>query len=143
MLFRSEQAAQTWASLHAAGRGERRWRRDQCVRESLMIPFTMIVLDELRDGPSEVAFAERNHPVEALLFDGSDEALRVRVRIRCHHRRQHDANPRIAEPLPHVLAPFSIAIADQDVGIAQQPGVRRRQRATDLEIGRASCRERV
>jgi hypothetical protein len=34
-----------------------------------MIPFTMIVLDELRDGPSEVAFAERNHAVEALLFD--------------------------------------------------------------------------
>jgi len=34
-----------------------------------MIPFTRIVLDEFRNGPSEVALAERSHPVETFLFD--------------------------------------------------------------------------
>ena len=65
-----------------------------------MIPFTVVMVDELRNGPAKVALAERNHLVEALLFDGADEALRVRVRIRCRNRRQHDANSRLAEPLP-------------------------------------------
>ena len=84
-----------------------------------MIPFTMIVHDELRDGPSEVVLAERNYPVKTFFFDRSHKALRVRIRVRCPHVRQHDSNPGIAEPLPHVLDPFPIAIADQDVVIAQ------------------------
>ena len=118
--------------MHAAGPTTCRRRHDQCVLESLMIPFTVIVVDELRDGLSEVALAERNHPVETFFFDGSHEALRVGIRIRRPHGRQHDANPGVAQHPPHVLAPCPIAIADQDRVIAQQPDVRCRQRATDL-----------
>jgi hypothetical protein len=36
-------------------------RRNQLVLESLMIPFTMIVVDELADGSSKVALAHENH----------------------------------------------------------------------------------
>jgi hypothetical protein len=40
-----------------------------------MIPFTKIVVDELRDRSSEMTFTQRYYPVEAFLLDGSDEAL--------------------------------------------------------------------
>ena len=72
-----------------------------------MIPFTMVVVDELRHRPSEMTLTERHHPVEALLLDGSDETLRMRIGIRCPHRRLYDANSRLAEPPPCVFAPFS------------------------------------
>jgi hypothetical protein len=39
-----------------------------------MIPFQMIVLDEFRQGPSEVALAERHQTIEAFGFDGAHEA---------------------------------------------------------------------
>jgi len=42
-----------------------------------MIPFTMIVVDELCDGPPEVMLADRNDSIQALLFD------------RPHHRAVH------------------------------------------------------
>src|SRR5262245_30814232 len=107
--------------MHRAGRTACQRRLDQRVLEPLMIPLTMIMMDELRHGPSEVALAERNQPVEALLLDGSDKTLRVRIRIRCPHGRQDDANPRLAEALLYLLAPFPIPIADQDGVVPQQP----------------------
>jgi hypothetical protein len=33
-----------------------------------MIPFPMVVIDELRDSPPEMALSDRNHSVEALFF---------------------------------------------------------------------------
>ena len=92
----------------------------------------MIVLDELAHGTAEMALTHRNHPVEAFFFDRSDEALRVRIRVRRPHGRQHDANPRIAQQPSDVLTPFPIAITDQHAVVSQQTGVRGRQRATDL-----------
>jgi hypothetical protein len=40
---------------------------DECVVQSLMIPLTVIVLDVRRDRLSQMAVAERDHAVEALL----------------------------------------------------------------------------
>ena len=97
-----------------------------------MIPFPMIVGDELGDRPPEVALAERNHPVEALFFDRSHEALGVGIRVRGADGRQHDANPRVAEHPPHVCGPFAIAIADQDSRPTEKPVVSGRERAPDL-----------
>jgi hypothetical protein len=91
-----------------------------------MIAFAMIVIDERRDGSPEMALAERNHPIETFFLDGSHEALRVRIRVRRPHGRQHDANPRSADDSPHVLAPFPIAVAEQDAVIAQQSNIRGR-----------------
>jgi hypothetical protein len=45
--------------------------------QPLMISLAMIVGDKLRDSPSEVAFAEGNHPIETLLFDRPNKALPV------------------------------------------------------------------
>src|SRR5262245_64770645 len=58
-----------------------------------MIPFQMIVLNEFRQGPSEVALAEWNQTIEAFGFDGPHEALRVGVRVQglirgLHHMRR-------------------------------------------------------
>jgi len=69
-----------------------------------MNAFTMIVLGEFPHGPSEMALAERNHPVEAFLLDGSNEALRIRIRIRGLYGRQGDTNPRLTESLAYFLA---------------------------------------
>jgi hypothetical protein len=55
---------------------------DQPIPQPLMIPLALIVLDEFRHDSSEMALAERQHPVEAFLFNGPHEPLRVRIRIR-------------------------------------------------------------
>ena len=86
-----------------------------------MIPLAMIVIDEFREGPSEVALAERNDPIEALVFDRSHEAFRVGVRIRRLKRRLHDVHPGLAQQPPHLPAPFPVTIADQHAMVAQQP----------------------
>src|SRR4029453_6496398 len=60
--------------MHAA-RSVDRWRaRNQRVLEALMIPFPMVVIDEFRHGPAEVALPKRNHPIETFLFDRSHES---------------------------------------------------------------------
>ena len=48
---------------------------DQPVLDPLMIPLLMIVRDKLRDGPSKVALAEGNHPIETF------ERIRRRQRL--------------------------------------------------------------
>jgi hypothetical protein len=40
----------------------------------------MIVLDEFGHGSAQRRFTDENHPVQTGFLDGSDEALRVRVR---------------------------------------------------------------
>ena len=54
-------------------------RRDQPVVEALVVALEMVVLDELGDRESKVAFAERDQLAQALRLDGQDEALRERV----------------------------------------------------------------
>jgi hypothetical protein len=50
---------------------------DEFVGEPLMIPFAMIMGDELRNGVSEVALPKRNHATETFLFDRAHEAFGV------------------------------------------------------------------
>ena len=83
--------------MNAADRSAR-WRSlDQLVLKALVIPLLMIVRDTLREGPPEVAFAERNHPIETLLLNGAHEAFGVSIRIRRLQERWHDADPGVAE----------------------------------------------
>jgi hypothetical protein len=49
-----------------------------------MISFAMIMFDKLRDGVSKVALADRNDPIEAFVFNRSDET----------HRDTQEANAR-------------------------------------------------
>ena len=44
-----------------------------------MIPFVVVVRDELADGATPRAFADQDHALEAGFLDGAHEALRVGV----------------------------------------------------------------
>ena len=54
---------------------------DDHIFETLMVPFPMVVLDEIADGATQGVFAEEDHPVEALLLDGPHESLGPCVQI--------------------------------------------------------------
>ena len=84
-----------------------------------MISLAMIVINECREGPSKVALAERDHAIEALVFDRSYEPFGVRVRIARLKRRLHNVHSGIAQQTPNRPTPFSIPISDQHVMIAQ------------------------
>ena len=48
------------------------WREiDEFVVESLVIPLPVVVRDVLRNRPAKMVFAERDHSVQALMFDGA------------------------------------------------------------------------
>jgi len=77
-----------------------------------MIALPMVMRDIIAYGASEVVFAERDDPIQALFFDRSHKALRVGVRVRRSIRGLHDPKPRVFEQRSH-RTPFGIAIADQ------------------------------
>jgi hypothetical protein len=62
----------------------------------------------------------------------TDEALSVGIRIRRPPRRLHHANASLIQQLPYRRAPLRVPIANQYAMRAQQPVIRRRQRATNL-----------
>jgi hypothetical protein len=95
--------------------------RDQPIAEPLMIPFSVIVLDVLRHRAPEVPLPDRHDPSQALFFDGSDEALGVRIGIGRPLGNQHHMNTGLAEPTPDIVAPFPIPIADHDSRASTTP----------------------
>ncbi len=71
-----------------------RWRaRDQDVLDPLMIPLPVVMFEVLCHRPSQMTFAERDHPVEALFFDRSHEPFGMGIRIGRPIRRLHHADP--------------------------------------------------
>jgi len=80
-----------------------------------MIPFAMIVLDELRDRMPEVPLTDWNDAIETFFLNRPDESLGVGIRVWSALGNQHHADARVPEPTPHVMAPFSIPIADQNL----------------------------
>ena len=54
-----------------------------------MIPLQMIMGDESADTRAEMIFSQRNHPAEALAFDGPNKAFGVGVQIRTPRRQLH------------------------------------------------------
>ena len=67
--------------MHAARRIGRRWTHDQPITKPLMVAFTMIVCDELRDHLAEVPLAEWNDAIKAFFLDRPDESLGIGVRV--------------------------------------------------------------
>ena len=51
--------------------------------EPLVIPFVVVVRDELADGATPRARADQDHALEAGVLDGAPEALRGGVQGRC------------------------------------------------------------
>ena len=49
---------------------------------ALVIPFVVVMRDELADGATQRALADQGHALEAGFLDGAHEALRVGVQVR-------------------------------------------------------------
>jgi hypothetical protein len=69
---------------------------DEHIAQPLMISLVMIMGHELGQGAAEVTLPDRDDPIQALFFDRSHKALRMRVRVRRVYRRAHraDSGPR-------------------------------------------------
>jgi hypothetical protein len=78
-----------------------------------MIPLAMIVLDELRDGVSEVPLTDWNDAVETFFLDRPYKSLGVGVRVWRALGDPHDADTRVPQPTADILIPFPISIADK------------------------------
>ena len=78
-----------------------------------MIPFAMVVLDVLVDEASEMAFTERNHAVETLLFDRPDEPFGIGVEIRTPSREPYRVDTAASEGLLEDLRVQGIAVVNQ------------------------------
>jgi len=76
-----EEPAKTLPPTNAADRSHRGCAFDQFVTKALVIALAVVVLDELRDRPAEMTFAEQDHPVQALVLDGAHKALGIGIRI--------------------------------------------------------------
>jgi hypothetical protein len=107
-----------------------------------MIPFGVIVVHELSYEVPKVPFAQRHDAMEALRFDRPDEALGVRIAVRCGRRCANDANADRAKQLLHHATPLRIPIADQDSTRAKDIVVARSssERLHDERLVRVLCR---
>jgi pimeloyl-ACP methyl ester carboxylesterase len=63
----------------------------------LVIALAMVMGDVLCECATEMAFADRDDPIEAFGLDRSYEAFDMRVGIRRASGRLHDGNARVAE----------------------------------------------
>lgn len=66
---------------------------NQLAGEALMVPLGMVVRDELANRAAKMAFTERDHAIEALLSDRSNEPLRVGVTVGCAEWRPMTRTP--------------------------------------------------
>ena len=77
-----------------------------------MVPFAMIVLDELGDGSPERPFTDENQPIEAGFLNCPYESFRVRVEIRGTGRQADDLNAGGRECLPERRGEQRIPVVD-------------------------------
>jgi len=115
-----EQPAETRTTENPAIAPGRRRAVDAFIAESRMMAFAMVVLDELVQGPPEVALPYRNHAVEAFVLDGSYDAPRVCMAVRCVVRRLHHAHPRFFQQVAQRCAPLLVPVADQHPAAGQR-----------------------
>ena len=71
-------------------------------------------------GRAKLPLTQGDDSIQALLLDGPDEPLRMRVAVRRTRRCPNHANARRVEQLLRSAAPLRIPIAQQDPSLAQQ-----------------------
>ncbi len=76
--------------------------------------LAVVVVDVLSQEALELAPAEYEQPVEALLPQGADETLGVRVGVRGPERRPDDRNPLGLEDFVEASTELRIAVVDQE-----------------------------
>jgi len=71
------------------------FRRNQPIVKTLVIPLPVIMRRECGESSTQVGFAEDDDPIQALLLDRPDEALRIRIAVGRLERRLHDADANV------------------------------------------------
>jgi hypothetical protein len=77
-------------------------------------PLSVVVLDVDAEDVFELAAADDQEPVEALAADGSDPALRVRVRVRCPDGRPYGLDSVALEEGVESARELRVAVVDQE-----------------------------
>ena len=99
----------------------RRQRQDPALVEPLVIPFVVVVRDELVDGATPRALADQDHALEAEVLDGAHAALRVGVQVRraggASEGGDIDRGERVAPGRPEAR----VAVMDEDRMCCRHP----------------------
>jgi hypothetical protein len=94
-----EEPAESLSTANPIDAIDRRCAVNEFVAEPLVIPLSVVMLDEFGNRPSEMTFTARDHPVEALVLDRAHEPFGIGIRIRRPRRRLHHAEPGLAQPV--------------------------------------------
>ena len=89
----TEQAAQSLTTPHVAMEtADAFFCFEQRVPEPLMVALSMIMMDELSDGPAQRLLTEEDHPIQALALDRQNKPFDVGVQIRRTVRQPNDVS---------------------------------------------------
>ena len=97
----------------------RRQRQDQAIVEPLVIPFVVVVRDELADGATPRALADQDHALEAGFLDGAHEALRVGVQVRRPGGASDGGDIGRGERVAHGRPEERVAVMDEEPSLSQ------------------------
>ena len=98
----------------------RRQRQAQAIVEPLVIPFVVVVRDELADGATPRALADQAHALEAGFLDGAHEALRVGVQVRRAGGESDGGDIGRGERGAHGRPEERVAVMDEDPDVSQE-----------------------
>ena len=65
-------------------------RLNQSIAQALVIPFRVIVLEELTNGSSRSFLPEEDHAIQALTLQASHESFHVRIQVWTFGREEYD-----------------------------------------------------
>ncbi len=86
---------------------------DQSVAQRLMVTLSMIMHEELVDGPPQRFPAEEDHPLKTFSLYREHESLAICVQIGRTWRQAHDVRPGLREKPAKLLGVLAIPIDDQ------------------------------
>ena len=88
--------------------------------EPLVIPFVVVVRDELADGATPRARADQDHALEAGFFDGAHDALRVGVQVRRAGGASDGGDSGRGERVAPGRPEARVAVMDEDPDVSQE-----------------------
>ena len=89
-------------------------RLDQAIIDPLMIPLPVIVSGVLASGLSQRSFAEKDHSIETLILDRSNESLGVGVQVGRTVGQADDFDTCIFQEIPERNRKLGISVEDQE-----------------------------
>ena len=85
-----------------------------------MIPFVVVVRDELADGATQRALADQDHALEAVFLDGAHEALRIGVQVRLAGGESDGGDTGRGERVAHGRLEERVAVMDEEPHVSQE-----------------------